>query len=449
VQNASRTVAVVVAAIGIGCGSGSTDDTPRNPTGNAGGASATGGNGGNPVDASTGDHAGGGSSGSSGGVGKGGAGGSAGGTGGAGGGSAGSGASGGGAGTGGTSTGGTGNSGAGGAAGNGAAGGSAGARPDAAVDANSTVDARADQRGPATDAAADVAIDSSADTTTPPGSPPLVPPAGALLGVFFGAESVAITETMLTRKVAVRLTYYAWEDDWTRGNTSTDLAAGRIPLVNWEPHTPTLDDIINGVHDAMLHMRASSAKALGKPFFLDWGAEMNGNWSPWSGSNNGSSGAKYIAAYRHIHDIFVADGATNVVWAWCPNVTDEPRVAWNETMNYYPGDAYVDWTCVDGYNWGTTNGGGWQTFPQVFTTIYAKLATKGKPILIGEMASTEEGGDKGQWIAGMVPALKSNFPLIKGLVWFDINKETDWRIASSTGSRDAFIAMGKDPYMNP
>src|SRR6185503_9748021 len=285
---------------------------------------------------------------------------------------------------------------------------------------------------PAPDGAPDVVIDSGSDTTSPPGSPPLVPPTGALLGVFFGADSVAATETMLTRKVAVRLTYYAWEDDWTRGNTSADLAAGRIPLVNWEPHTPTLDDIVNGVYDAMLHMRASSAKALGKPFFLDWAAEMNGNWSPWSGSNNGNSGAKYIAAYRHIHDIFVGDGATNVVWAWCPNVTDEPRAAWNETMNYYPGDAYVDWTCVDGYNWGTTNGGGWQTFPQVFSGIYTKLVAKGKPILIGEMASTEEGGDKAQWIAGMVPAMKNTFPMIRGLVWFDINKETDWRIASST-----------------
>jgi len=301
-----------------------------------------------------------------------------------------------------------------------------------------------DQDGSTVDAAADLASDG-----IPPGTPPLVPSSGALLGVFFGADSLSATETMLGRKVAVHLTYYAWNDDWTRGSTASDLAAGRIPLVNWEPHTPTLDDIINGVYDTMLHTRAASAKALAKQFFLDWGAEMNGNWAPWDGSHNGNSSAKYIAAYRHIHDIFVADGATNVVWAWCPNVTDEPRVAWNETLGYYPGDDYVDWTCVDGYNWGTTNGGGWQSFQQVFTNVYAKLATKGKPILIGEMASTEEGGNKAQWIAAMVPALKTNFPLIRGLVWFDINKETDWRIASSTASRDAFITMATDPYMNP
>jgi hypothetical protein len=363
----------------------------------------------------------------------------------------------GGSGRGGASTGGNsgaagGSAGRGGTAGSGAAGGSAGSggtvsRPDAAVDADGASDVRVDQGGLDAGASADRSSDDGADAGTP--SPPLVPSAGALLGVFFGADSLSATETMLGRKVAVRLTYYAWNDDWTRGNTSSDLSAGRIPLVNWEPHTPTLDDIIGGVYDAMLHTRAASAKALAKPFFLDWGAEMNGNWAPWDGSHNGNSSAKYIAAYRHIHDIFVADGATNVVWAWCPNVTDEPPEAWNETLGYYPGDDYVDWTCVDGYNWGTTNGGGWQTFSQVFNKVYAKLATKGKPILIGEMASTEQGGDKAQWIAAMVPSLKNDFPLIKGLVWFDINKETDWRIASSMASRDAFVAMGQDPYLNP
>ena len=34
-------------------------------------------------------------------------------------------------------------------------------------------------------------------------------------------------------------------------------------------------------------------------------------------------------------------------------------------MDYYPGDEYVDWTGVDGYNWGVRNGG-WQSFEQVF-----------------------------------------------------------------------------------
>ena len=49
----------------------------------------------------------------------------------------------------------------------------------------------------------------------------------------------------------------------------------------------------------------------------------------------------------------------------------------------------------------------------------------------------------------MLPALQSMFPAIKALVWFDMNKETDWRIESSAAARDAFVTMAKDSYFNP
>ncbi len=35
------------------------------------------------------------------------------------------------------------------------------------------------------------------------------------------------------------------------------------------------------------------------------------------------------------------------------------------------------------------------------------------------------------------------------LVWFQMNKETDWRIDSSATSEAAFVTMAKDPYFNP
>ena len=69
--------------------------------------------------------------------------------------------------------------------------------------------------------------------------------------------------------------------------------------------------------------------------------------------------------------------------------------------------------------------------------------------LIGEMSSAEAGGDKGKWIDEIIPTLRKNFPLIKGLVWFDINKEADWRISSSPASEASFTRMANDPYFNP
>jgi hypothetical protein len=330
-----------------------------------------------------------------------------------------------------------------GAAGSGASAGRSGANPRAGSGAAAVGGSAAGAGGTG------LAAGAGGATAPPPGSAPLEPASGALLGVFYGADSLAATASKLGRTPPVHLVYYAWDDDWARGSKA-DLDAGRIPLVNWEPYDPSLDDIISGVYDTMIQKRAADAKNLGKPFFLDWGAEMNGDWSPWSGAQNGSNADKYLAAYKHIHDLFRTAGANNVVWLWCPNVTDEPRATWNQALNYYPGDDYVDWTCVDGYNWGSSGGGGgWQSFKQVFAGIYSKLATKNKPIMIGEMASAEVGGDKAGWIDEIVPTLRSTYPLIKGLVWFDINKETDWRIGSTPAAEAAFKRLATDAYFNP
>jgi hypothetical protein len=275
------------------------------------------------------------------------------------------------------------------------------------------------------------------------GSPILEPASGAWLGFFYGSGSIDQTTRKLGRTPVIHLTYYAWDTDWTGSVTQADLAAGRIPLVNWEPHKVDFAKIIDGSLDATIVARAKGSKALSKKFFLDFAAEMNGD-EAWSGNN----ATLYVSAYRHIHDLFVAAGANNVVWAWCPNVTDTDGGN-RTTMDYYPGDAYVDWTGVDGYNWGTTNSNGWQTFQEVFKNIYPLLAAKKKPILIGEMASPEAGGNKAKWIDDIIPTLRTDFPLIKGVVWFDINKETDWRISSSPAAEAAFIRMAKDPYFNP
>ncbi|HKP60736.1 MAG TPA: glycosyl hydrolase [Polyangiales bacterium] len=282
----------------------------------------------------------------------------------------------------------------------------------------------------------------SGGASAPSDSAILVPARGALLGEYYGDGTVAQTETRIGRKPAVHLTYFAWNDDWTKVAAS-DLAAGKIPLVNWEPAGIDFKKIADGSLDSTIKARASGAAGLGKKFFLDFAAEMNGD-EAWSGND-----AKlYVDAYRHIHDLFEAAGATNVVWAWCPNVTDVTGGN-KQTLDYYPGDDYVDWTGVDGYNWGAGSGFQWQSFHDVFARIYPVLATKGKPIVIGEMASDENGGDKAAWIDAMIPTLRSDFPMIKAVVWFDVKKERAWQINSSPESLAAYMRFANDPFMNP
>jgi hypothetical protein len=277
-----------------------------------------------------------------------------------------------------------------------------------------------------------------------------VPAQGALLGHFYGNGTLAQTDALIGRKPLLHLNYFDWVTDWTADpSIPADFADGRVPLVNWEPYDASggminFDDVISGSYDSTIRARAANAKAFGHRFFLDFAAEMNGD-EAWTNHD----AAKYIAGWRHVHDIFTTVGATNVVWAWCPNVTDSDGTN-AATMSYYPGDSYVDWTGVDGYNWGTSQPGfGWQTFKQVFQDIYPLLAAKKKPILIGEMASDEVGGSKAQWIDGIIPTLRGSFPMVKAFVWFDIKKERDWQINSSPSALASYSRMARDTFMNP
>ena len=54
---------------------------------------------------------------------------------------------------------------------------------------------------------------------------------------------------------------------------------------------------------------------------------MNGNWFAWMEGVNGNQPGEYVAAWRHVHDIFTAVGATNVSWVWCPNVDPGRKLA--------------------------------------------------------------------------------------------------------------------------
>ena len=130
---------------------------------------------------------------------------------------------------------------------------------------------------------------------------------------------------------------------------------------------------------------------------------------------------------------------------WAPNNVDSEDAP--AALEYYPGDAYVDWTGIDGYNWGTSDPDfAWQSFEDVFRDMYDQLHTLGKPIIIGETASAPKGGSKAGWITAIPSTLRSDFPDVRAVVWFDVKKERDWRIRSSRASQKAFkkLAASKE-----
>jgi hypothetical protein len=285
----------------------------------------------------------------------------------------------------------------------------------------------------------------------------------------WNTDAINIFEENTERKVSI----LHWGQPWWHCNGRCDYQLfdlqkaeydavrhrGTIPLVDWASYDYAASDLLNqpefslstiiaGKHDEYIRLWATQAKAWGHPFFLRFNWEMNGDWFPWSEHVNGNRPGEYVQAWRHVHDIFKEVGANNVTWVWCPNVIGPSTIPLNQL---YPGDDYVDWVCMDGYNVGThpSRSGRWQTFEELFSETYAALRdlTPGKPIMIAETASTEMGGSKADWITdAYTHALPELFPEIKAVIWFNWNVAgIDWAIESSPAARRAFaesIASG-------
>jgi hypothetical protein len=232
---------------------------------------------------------------------------------------------------------------------------------------------------------------------------------------------------------------------------------GYIPHIVWEPWMG-LDDILSGKWDGYLQSFGESLKQYGHPVMLRFAHEFNGDWYPWVFDKGVLGGTvtkpeRWIQAYQYVHDKVASAGGKNAIWLWSPNVGNGGKNPYDIT-SYYPGDAYVDWIAVDGYNWGTSQSwSSWQSFSQVFGPIYQKLVANypGKPIMIGEFgcSSTGEtvGHDKAAWITDTFDQLNNNYPNIKAFIWFNLNKETDWRFNTSPQSTAAFKAGIQQPFI--
>jgi cellulose synthase (UDP-forming) len=273
-------------------------------------------------------------------------------------------------------------------------------------------------------------------------------------------STAAWTANDLTQVNAFEQTAHAhasivmWFADWEHARVEqAQLRAiakrGSIPEISWEPWDYTLGlrraqpqytlaSIIDGRHDAYIRAWAQQLRAYGSPVLLRFAQEMNGDWYPWSESTNGNRPGQFVAAWRHVHDIFTAQGATNVSWVWSP--VARYGVALNTAD--YPGSAYVDIVGLSGFNGGTAlPWTGWRSFSSLFNTSLATLHSLAptKPVQIAEVGSAEAGGDKAAWITSMFSDLRAH-PYVTSVVWFDLMKQTDWRINSSPAAGAAFAS---------
>jgi len=269
------------------------------------------------------------------------------------------------------------------------------------------------------------------------------------------SELAALEEEYETA-IEIISVYRAWnqcfiEDDLQWLNRLKDLP--RDIILTWEPwrliDAPkkpyaqpdfALNNISSGKYDAYIQSFARELATFRRTVLLRVMHEMNGNWYPWCGTVNGNSPQDFIATWNHIRNLVNKEASSKIQWVWSPYALSYPTVPFNKIEDYFPGDEAIDWIAIDGYNWGCSmDWSKWQSFEEIFSDAYRTVdAISQRPIIIGETASAETGGSKAQWINDAFNALEKGFPRIKTLIWFDVRKECDWRIASSLKSLKAF-----------
>jgi hypothetical protein len=222
-----------------------------------------------------------------------------------------------------------------------------------------------------------------------------------------------------------------------------------VPIVTWEPWGEEggpvfrLKDIAHGKYDSYVHNSALAAAAWGRPLFIRFAHEMNGGWYPWGRGSNGNTAKVYKEAWRHIVRIFEAEGANNVMWVWCPNENSNGRFAFKP---YYPGDQWVDWVGLDGFNWSLSPH--WQSFGEIFASSYDSIVgMTERPVMIVETGSWETGGSKAEWVSNALDRELPEFTHVRAFLWWSVDDPRgDLRVDSSPAALNAVRASFNSPH---
>ena len=296
---------------------------------------------------------------------------------------------------------------------------------------------------PAQSAGADGSQSGSSQSAVPsPTSLPynmsgLLDPTG---GKFFGVEAqgapslapVASFAASVGKKPDLVGQYLAWNSSFDAKAVNAAWSYGALYYIAWEPYGTTAQAIADGQSDGYISRFASAVRALNLPVAISFGHEMNGNWYPWG--TDQTSAAQFVAAWRHIHNLFIQAGASNVIWVWNPNVINGvPQVG---LRPYWPGDSYVDWVGITGY----FPSSGEETFASLYEPTMAEVKQfTTKPIIIAE-TSVETGPSETQAARSLVAGVKRR-PGVLGFIWFDFNKAgADWQVESRPAVRAAVAA---------
>jgi hypothetical protein len=280
----------------------------------------------------------------------------------------------------------------------------------------------------------------AAHSASPPAALRITLPAepGTYLGAYTpGVPGSYARVTAFTKATGVRpnvVVYYSgWLEPFQKSFAKQVAKHGAVPVVQIQPAGIDLSAIASGRYDHYLASYAADVLAYGHPVIMSFGHEMNGTWYSWSNGN--SSPKAFVAAWRHIVNLFRTAGADNVTWLWTVNVID-PQAGIPDPRAWWPGSSYVTWVGIDGYYTSPNI-----KFASLFgPTIFAIRTITNDPILIAETGAA--GASQPASIADLFAGIRSY--QILGLIWFDADTRKDWQLISLPAT--AAFRLGAEAY---
>ena len=273
---------------------------------------------------------------------------------------------------------------------------------------------------------------------------------GAWVGGFWTdttrtLNSSALTsfEKLIDKKVAIANIYTDWtylREPALIKTLNIMSSNGWTPMISSNPKffsscpdnkKSLYKTVAEGECDDFLREAAKNLRSYNKQVFFRFAWEMNLPQMYWSVQFMKSNPSDFKSAWRRLYTIFQEEKAENVIWVLSFNTSNSKTIPYKEL---YPGNDYVDWVAIDGYNWGNSQDwSGWTSFNSVFRSSYNELtAITSKPVMLSEVNSAP-GPNKPEWLRDMLAVqIPQNFPNVSAVIFFNENKtegeDVDWRI---------------------
>ena len=232
------------------------------------------------------------------------------------------------------------------------------------------------------------------------------------------------------------LYYTAWGDGFDARAVRNARAIGALPVMEWEPFEPSMADIADGASDDYITEFATAVQTLNLPIAISLAHEMNGFWYPWGTKK--TSPADFVRAWRHIHNIFLDVGATNVIWVWSPNVINPmPQVRAQAPISRRlirrldRRDRLLrDW---------------WSAAPSQHSLVQRRLRCVSSPASPSSFSrpGRRMARRKRKDIADLFRGVAAS-PDVIGFNWFNYAKRADWRIDSDPSALAQFRKSAKN-----